>query len=165
MQPVSDSASDSSSQITVGTPLMVLAGQVQYFPYEACLYYKKNVMFENECLCSVCAGIQSRSEPSCHIVRVQSESQSCGEHLLAKFFHAATTVHSLSGFCQQRLSPSQDHQCERASVERQSIPLCIHQRRDKEAPYYKTVITELTEWAGVGKNQLRDEAKRPGEKG
>lgn len=61
MQLVSDSESDSSNKITVGTTLMVLAGQVQYFPCEACLYYKKNVMFENECLCSLCAGIKSLS--------------------------------------------------------------------------------------------------------
>lgn len=64
MQRVFDSESDSNIKITLGAALVVLVGQVQYFPCEACPCYKKNVMFENECLCSGLAFKASLSPPA-----------------------------------------------------------------------------------------------------
>lgn len=45
-------------------------------------------------------------------------------------------------------------------MERQRAALHIHRRGDEEGYYHKTVITKLTGWTGVGKSQLKDEAKR-----
>lgn len=120
-------------------------------------------MFENECLCSLCAGIKSLSQPSCHISRLQYESQSCDEQLLAKFFHAATTVRSLLGLCQQPLSPSQDHHCE---CRWRGRALCSRFTREETRRHIivKTVITELMKREEGDKSQLRDGARRLGER-
>lgn len=145
MQLVSDSGSDSSNKITVGTTLVVLAGQVQYFPCEACLYYKKNVMFENECLCSVLAFQAFPSPPATFQEYSMNHDHVMSKCLLAKFFHAAATVRSLSGLCQQLLSPGQDYHRECWWRDR-VLHARLSSQETRRLSTVNTTIADLTKW-------------------